>query len=715
MSHQEEWPPRRKPMATTIFTLILSKIWTMKRRLLIGFATFISVLLGTNARAQTVTVTPNPSGTSGNIVVGTANYHASEYIYKESEIGALNFTSAPITYVAFAAYTVGPNPTFDNVKIYMQNVPLGTTTFSTGAYSLTGYTLVYSGSMSFPTANEFSGVFLQTPFLRVAGTNLQVLIERSDNLTHPNFVFYSSNDGSTPTNTSRRYNGTTALQPDVTSLTASTFRATIQLVNIGIDASITSVVYPTVSCYDAPQTVSLVLKNGGSNPIAAGAATVSYRVGGTNTFVGSKTNTGILAAGASETIQFTGINLPNPGFAPDSAIVVLAGDQNSDNDTILNVVVTAPVVPLTSSAPVIEDAEGSYSLLLYPKVLAGTRQLWDLHNEPPKYKNTDLTDSLGAHGGTAFFLFDGWSGASSAGSRVLLYSHCVALPPATNGCGTNMSFFMSHDNSYPTDLDSMYVNVSTDKGATWTRLAGFGRVDAAALVPTWKMETVSLSAYSGQTVQIGFEGVSKYGNVIGLDDITISTNCVVPIDLLSFTATNAGEKNDLKWTTATENNNAGFEVQRSNDGVNFQKIGYVASKANGGSSHAKLNYVFSDRSPLSGNNYYRLNQIDRDGKSNHSGIEVVKGMYGASIVFRKMYPNPGKTSVSASIDAARNTQVTFVFTDLAGRTVKQYTAAVVAGSNNIPLNVRDLASGNYVVKIICAEGCETSFQKFLKE
>jgi hypothetical protein len=93
---------------------------------------------------------------------------------------------------------------------------------------------------------------------------------------------------------------------------------------------------------------------------------------------------------------------------------------------------------------------------------------------------------------------------------------------------------------------------------------------------------------------------------------------VLPIKLLSFSATSRNNKHvDVKWATATENNNGYFLVDRSADGNTFETIAKITG--NGNSSKA-LYYSFVDASPLRANNYYRLKQVDLDGSESYSHI-----------------------------------------------------------------------------------------------
>jgi hypothetical protein len=106
----------------------------------------------------------------------------------------------------------------------------------------------------------------------------------------------------------------------------------------------------------------------------------------------------------------------------------------------------------------------------------------------------------------------------------------------------------------------------------------------------------------------------------------------LPVTLVSFSASNAGEQNYLAWKTSFESNSEGFDIERSWDGNKFEKIGFVAGS---GSSNLGSDYSFMDRSPLF-HSYYRLKQLDFDGTFAYSRVISVKSP-DAEIV---AYPNP---------------------------------------------------------------------------
>ena len=679
------------------------------------------VLLTTISSAifsQVVAIDAPAYGTSGNVVTGTNLYAASEGIYSESEVGATNFItpSTAINKIEFSVSTVGTPTTFGNFNVYMKDVPLTTTTLATGTYTTTGYTLVYSGSITIATTG-WVGVSLTTPFTRTAGNNLQILIERADNATHAGYIFNCVNGAATLN--SRRYNSTVALS-GTTSLAASAYRAAIKLVRVlANDAALTAFTsLPSPSCFNTNQTISVTLNNPGTNSVAASAAPVTLAVTGANTFSSTVSNTSSIASGGSTTITFTGVNLNNPGTNNITVYSSLPGDGSYLNDTLRTTITTTAI---TTSFPVITGAETSTLIFEYLKVLNGTRTHWGLNSSfttsaTGAYKNADLTDSLYPKAGTKYYIFDSYSGASSLGNRVVLFAGCFALPPTDGSNVYDMKFWMSQDNSFSADLDSIYAVVSVDKGVTWTRLLpGFGRVNASFTTPGWIQRAVDITAYASQTIQLGIEGVSAYGNIIGIDEIAVRANSPLPVTFVSFSGLKDGAKNILQWSTTTELNNAFFSLERSLDGTNFSELTTINSKAVNGNSNTVLNYEFTDVKPIIGNNYYRLKQVDKDGKFSYSQIVLLKGSKLNGVSVSAVYPNPAKDKVSIVFNAELATKVNIAIVDVAGKIVQQKQATLNNGQTSYISDISTLRAGNYIIKVTDISGAIINIQKLNKQ
>ncbi len=131
-------------------------------------------------------------------------------------------------------------------------------------------------------------------------------------------------------------------------------------------------------------------------------------------------------------------------------------------------------------------------------------------------------------------------------------------------------------------------------------------------------------------------------------NIKLNMSTTLAVSLTDFKAAGLNGSNKLSWTTQTEQNNKGFEVQRSIDGTNFGTIGFENSKAKNGSANTSLNYTFTDSKPTAGNNYYRLAQTDMDGKKSLSNVVLVK-REDSRIRMSVIYPNPVNSKLNFSL------------------------------------------------------------------
>ena len=164
----------------------------------------------------------------------------------------------------------------------------------------------------------------------------------------------------------------------------------------------------------------------------------------------------------------------------------------------------------------------------------------------------------------------------------------------------------------------------------------------------------------------------------------------LPVTLTAFTAVKQGSTSLLNWNTSSEVNNAGFDIERSADGRNFSKIGIVYSKAANGNSSEKLAYSYVDAAPLAGTNYYRLRQVDRDGKSEYSKIEQVIFGSGSAV---KVYPNPATSIVK--VEAPEGSKIAVY--NMVGQRVN----VAASGSGRLTtIDVSALSAGNYTIQVL---------------
>jgi len=158
-----------------------------------------------------------------------------------------------------------------------------------------------------------------------------------------------------------------------------------------------------------------------------------------------------------------------------------------------------------------------------------------------------------------------------------------------------------------------------------------------------------------------------------------------PVELLDFQAQIQGNTTLLTWKTATETNNAGFEVQRSRDGIEWQKIAWQDGQ---GTTSALHNYVHRDLNPLFGTSYYRLRQVDFDDTFTYSDIVSIR--YTRTPVPVSIYPNPVKDKLYVQTDG-QSIESIFIF-DARG---KQITTSLTDDS----IDVSGFAKGIYTLKV----------------
>ncbi len=174
----------------------------------------------------------------------------------------------------------------------------------------------------------------------------------------------------------------------------------------------------------------------------------------------------------------------------------------------------------------------------------------------------------------------------------------------------------------------------------------------------------------------------------------------LPVTLTSFTVLAKAKDANLIWTTASEINNKGFEIERSVDGKTFEKVAFVKGAGN---SNVKMNYALTDAKAFVVANsnvlYYRLKQVDFNGTATYS--KIVKVSITAENVNSVLaYPNPFTTDYSVSFTAAKAGVANMELVTILGSTVSSVTTDITAGNNVLQINtVANLETGIYFVKL----------------
>jgi len=193
---------------------------------------------------------------------------------------------------------------------------------------------------------------------------------------------------------------------------------------------------------------------------------------------------------------------------------------------------------------------------------------------------------------------------------------------------------------------------------------------------------------------------------------------IVPVELTSFTGTVLDNCVLLNWTTATELNNQGFDIERSTSTQNWAKIGYVPGF---GTTTERRAYSFVDKNVSTGHYNYRLKQIDFDGTfaySDEVGVEV--DFTPSNYELFQNYPNPFNPTTTIQFQVPEAGDVSIVIYDMLGQVVKELFADnVQAGNYSVDWNGVNnaglkMSSGSYIYRMTAGEFVQSKEMILLK-
>lgn len=192
-------------------------------------------------------------------------------------------------------------------------------------------------------------------------------------------------------------------------------------------------------------------------------------------------------------------------------------------------------------------------------------------------------------------------------------------------------------------------------------------------------------------------GANTVNPMGGLTPIKIDKlDAPIPVELTSFTASVINGNVTLTWTTATETNNKGFEVQRRESGE-FTAIAFIEGN---GTTVSVSNYSFVD-SKVSGKVEYRLKQVDYDGSFSYSNVIEVETTVPTEFNLSQNYPNPFNPVTIISYQLPVDGFVTLKVYDILGNEVKTLVNENrIAGSYKVEFDGKGLTSGLYIYRLV---------------
>ncbi|HTR80372.1 MAG TPA: T9SS type A sorting domain-containing protein [Bacteroidota bacterium] len=256
-----------------------------------------------------------------------------------------------------------------------------------------------------------------------------------------------------------------------------------------------------------------------------------------------------------------------------------------------------------------------------------------------------------------------------------------------------------------------------DEGSTFSGSRGSAHVGLYSGSGTaWTSIATSISGSGPYTAASTAAVTSAVQNAV----FTVALPVVLPVELTSFTATPSNGKIELAWTTATETNNSGFDIERrtvSSEQAavnNWTKIGFVDGH---GTTNAPQNYSFTDASATIGKYAYRLKQIDRNGAFVYNQeVDVTSGITPNTILLDNNYPNPFNPSTKISFVLGTTGHATLKVFNLLGQEV----ATLANGNFNanevqeVTFDASHLSSGIYYYQLKSGDRTEIKKMMLLK-
>ncbi len=253
---------------------------------------------------------------------------------------------------------------------------------------------------------------------------------------------------------------------------------------------------------------------------------------------------------------------------------------------------------------------------------------------------------------------------------------------------------------------SYHNNVSwngLDNDGNVATASGSNCINSSAAFGGGSVQRVTLSSLmSGAKYYIKIDGYD--GDVC--DYAFRPESGLLPVTYLFFKGSNNGKTNMLNWTTASEQNNDGFDVEYSRDGIHFSSLGFVNGAGNATSENS---YQFIHERPSEGVNYYRLKQVDFDGKVEYSAILKINNGKDGKPGLR--IDSQSEAELSYSLYGSDLPPAALGVFDNLGRTMLAITDNI---STSGTLDISSLALGIYYLRAVNWDG-SVSVTKWIKQ
>ncbi len=337
--------------------------------------------------------------------------------------------------------------------------------------------------------------------------------------------------------------------------------------------------------------------------------------------------------------------------------------------------------------------------------------------------STSATLTVSLTAGTPYVLVIGVYGANSTTPSTSLpftYSFAVTSTPVggavTTGTGTYTNPGLSYSYSYVMvdNVTNLIKAISSTANLTNTSTYPNGTSYTIYGISYSTSQATTLNSYVGANFSTLTSGIianpATFCANLSKNTVTVIVQAALPVNFLGLKARKQNKNVLLEWSTASEFNSDYFDLQRSADGTNFSStIGRLTAA---GTSTSVKNYSVTDAQPFATWNYYRVKQVDKDGKIAYSNVAAINFEKEAAVVI--VYPNPAKDKLNIEYTSTKSGNVQLQVMDSKGALVLSQTANMVLGRNTNTVNVSTLSKGVYMLRTMDTDG-NVNFVKFIKE
>jgi len=324
--------------------------------------------------------------------------------------------------------------------------------------------------------------------------------------------------------------------------------------------------------------------------------------------------------------------------------------------------------------------------------------------------------------------------ALNEGRSVINYlGHGSGTSWGTTGFNVSKIHNLSNGDKNPLVIDVSCTNGNFELGEcmeeAWIRagdmndlkgaIASFGSSTLASWVPPCDMQNHSIMLLTTEQMQtvggVCFNGIMhamdlwggssgeglklmEQYNIIGDCTTLLTLDIVVPVEITAFTTENVNDEVIIKWQTATETNNSGFEIQKSEKSiVNGQTIWEKVTFVDGsGTTTGVTNYTYNDKVVKPGTYFYRLKQIDFNGTTTYSSEIKVVVNWQAEFVLMQNYPNPFNPATTIRFTLPVKTDMVIaVYSSIGEKIAEVFKDEMEEGYHEVMFDASNLSSGVY--------------------